>query len=275
MLLLKFPTPHGTGMVRGDQLGARSWYASAVKSTNRQHRGEALAVTRALALPRAGTEGPEDPREESATQQAKLVEDLELVTLHEDIPDRHVRIGTSLSQELRSDLAAFLRLNSEKRRAYDLERYEAMKAKVDKLSTIGFIKEVDYPTWLANVVMVRKPRKGWRMSVDYTNLNRACPKDSFPLPRIDQLVDATAGHALLSFMDAYLRYNQIFMHPEDQAHTSFITDRGLYCYKVMPFGLKNAGATYQRLVNSIFAPLIGNTMEVYVDDMLVKSRTAD
>ncbi|KAI5341938.1 hypothetical protein L3X38_009813 [Prunus dulcis] len=163
----------------------------------------------------------------------------------------------------------------QKRRAYDPERYEAMKAEVDRLSSIRFIREVDYPTWLANVVMVRKPRNGWGMCVDYTNLNRACPKDSFPLPCIDQLVDATAGHALLSFMDAYLGYNQIFMHPEDQAHTSFITDRGLYCYKVMPFGLKNAGATYQRLVNHLFAPLIGNTMEVYVDDMLVKSRTAD
>ncbi|KAI5351635.1 hypothetical protein L3X38_004526 [Prunus dulcis] len=163
----------------------------------------------------------------------------------------------------------------QKRRAYDPERYEAMKAEVDRLSSIRFIREVDYPTWLANVVMVRKPRKGWRMCVDYTNLNRACPKDSFPLPRIDQLVDATAGHALLSFMDAYSGYNQIFMHPEDQAHTSFITDRGLYCYKVMPFGLKNAGATYQRLVNHLFTPLIRNTMEVYVDDMLVKSRTAD
>ncbi|KAI5327752.1 hypothetical protein L3X38_027148 [Prunus dulcis] len=162
----------------------------------------------------------------------------------------------------------------QKRRAYDPERYEAMKAEVNRLS-IRFIREVDYPTWLANVVMVRKPRKGWRMCVDYTNLNLACPKDSFPLPRIDQLVDAIAGHHLLSFMDAYSGYNQIFMHPEDQAHTSFITDRGLYCYKVMPFGLKNAGATYQRLVNHLFAPLIGNTMEVYVDNMLVKSRTAD
>ncbi|CAL9019077.1 unnamed protein product [Prunus brigantina] len=151
MLLLKFPTPYGTGTVRGDQLGARSCYASAVKSTNRQHRGEALAVTQAPAPPRAGTERPEDPREESVTQQAEPVEDLELVTLDEDIPDRQVRIGTSLSQELRSDLIAFLRLNSEKRRAYDPERYEAMKAEVDKLSTIGFIKEVDYPTWLANV----------------------------------------------------------------------------------------------------------------------------
>ncbi|KAI5332081.1 hypothetical protein L3X38_022209 [Prunus dulcis] len=143
-----------------------------------------------------------------------------------------------------------------------------MKVEVDKLSSIGFIKEVDYPTWLANLMMVRKPKKGWRMCVDYINLNRACPKDSFPLPRIDQLVDATAGHALFSFIDAYSEYNQIFTHPDDQAHTSFITDRGLYCYKVMPFELKNVGATYQHFVNSLFAPLIGNTMEVYVDDML-------
>ncbi|XP_016650481.1 PREDICTED: RNA-directed DNA polymerase homolog [Prunus mume] len=125
------------------------------------------------------------------------------------------------------------------------------------------------------MVMVRKRKKGWRMYVDYTNLNRACPKDSFPPPRIDQLVDATAGHTLLSFMDAYSGYNQIFLHPDDQAHTSFITNRGIYYYKVMPFGLKNAGATYQCLVNNLFAPLIGHTMEVYVDDMLVKSRTSD
>ncbi|CAL8088023.1 unnamed protein product [Prunus armeniaca] len=150
-----------------------------------------------------------------------------------------------------------------------------MRAEVDKLCSIGFIKEVDYPTWLANVVMVYKPKKGWRMCVDYTNLNQAYPKDSFPLPRIDQLVDATASHALLSFMGAYSKYNQIFMHPDDQAHTSFITDHGLYCYKVMPFRLKNVGATYQGLVNSLFVPLIGSTMEVYVDDMLVKSRTTD
>ncbi|CAL8080853.1 unnamed protein product [Prunus armeniaca] len=112
------------------------------------------------------------------------------------------------------------------------------------------------------------------MCQDYTDLNKACPKDSFPLPRIDQLVDATAGHELLSFMDAYSGYNQIFMDPADREHTAFITDRGLYCYNVMPFGLKNAGATYQRLVNRIFAKYIGGIMEVYVDDMLVKSRTA-
>ncbi|CAL9031199.1 unnamed protein product [Prunus brigantina] len=163
----------------------------------------------------------------------------------------------------------------QKRRSYDTERYEAMKAEVDKLLTIGFIREVTYPTWLANSVLVKKSSGAWRMCQDYTNLNKACPKDSFPLPRIDQLVDATAGHELLSFMDAYSGYNQIFMHPADREHTAFITDRGLYCYNVMPFGLKNARATYQRLVNQIFAELIGTSMEVYVDDMLVKSRTAN
>ena len=109
------------------------------------------------------------------------------------------------------------------------------------------------------------------MCVDFTDLNRACPKDSFPLPRIDQLVDACTGHELLSFMVAYSGYNQIWMYEGDQEHTVFLTNQGLYYYKVMPFGLKNAGATYQRLVNKIFKEHIGKTMEVYVDDMLVKS----
>ncbi|KAM2192050.1 hypothetical protein ACFX1Q_027784 [Malus domestica] len=113
------------------------------------------------------------------------------------------------------------------------------------------------------------------MCVDYTDLNKGCPKDSFPLPLINILIDFTARCELLSFMDAYSGYNQILMNLPDQEHTAFTTDRGLYCYKVMPFGLKNVRATYQRLVNSIFAEHIGKSMEVYVDDMLVKSKHAD
>ena len=92
------------------------------------------------------------------------------------------------------------------------------------------------------------------------------------MPRIDQLVDATVGHELLSFIDAYSGYNQILMYETDEEHTSFIIDRGLYCYKEMSFGLKNAGVTYQRLVNMMFKDLIGKSMEVYVDDMLVNSK---
>ena len=110
------------------------------------------------------------------------------------------------------------------------------------------------------------------MCMDFTDLNKACPKDSFPLPRIDQLVDSTVGHKLLTFMDAFSGYNQIKMADENQEKTAFITSQGLYCYKVMPFRLKNAGATYQRLVNKMFNKQIGKNMEVYVDDMLVKSK---
>ena len=109
------------------------------------------------------------------------------------------------------------------------------------------------------------------MCVDFTDLNKACPKDSYPLPRIDQPVDSTTGHQLLSFIDAFSGYNQIKMDEADKEKTSFITSQGLFCYKVMPFSLKNAGATYQRLVNYMFRPQIGRNVEAYVDDMLVKS----
>ena len=107
--------------------------------------------------------------------------------------------------------------------------------------------------------------------MNFTDLNKACPKNSYPLPCIDQLVDSIVGYKLLSFMDAFSGYNQIRMDEIDQEKTSFITSQCLFCYKVMPFGLKNVGATYQRLVNQMFHPQIGRNVEVYVDDMLIKS----
>ena len=109
------------------------------------------------------------------------------------------------------------------------------------------------------------------MCVDFTDLNKTCPKDSYSLPRIDQLVDSATSHQLLSSMDAFSGYNQIKMDEVDQEKTSFITNQRLFCYKVMPFNLKNAGATYQRLVNHMFRPQIRRNVEMYVDDMLVKS----
>ena len=109
------------------------------------------------------------------------------------------------------------------------------------------------------------------MCVDFIDLNRACLKDSYPLPRIDTLVDSTARHELLSFVDAFSGYNQIKVNEDDQERTSFVTNQGLFCYKVMLFGLKNAGATYQRLMNKMFTHQIGRNVQVYVDDMLVKS----
>ena len=134
------------------------------------------------------------------------------------------------------------------------ERNNAVKEEVQKLTTAQFIWEVYYLDWLVNVVMVKKANGKWRIYVDFTDLNKACPNDSYHLPCIDQLVDSTAGHQLLSFMDAFSRYNQIKLDEADQEKTSFITSQWLFYYKVMPFGLKNAGATYQRLVNHMFRP---------------------
>jgi len=109
------------------------------------------------------------------------------------------------------------------------------------------------------------------MCVDYTNLNKACPRDAYPLPNIDRLVDGVAGNKVLNFLDAYSNYNQIPMATSDMNKAAFITNDANYFYKVMPFGLKNAGATYQRLMDKVFSHIMGKCVEVYVDDMVVKS----
>ena len=110
---------------------------------------------------------------------------------------------------------------------------------------------------------------------DYTNLNDACLKDSFPLPWINQIVNSTFGHGMLSFLDAFSGYHQIPMALTDKEKTTFIMLHGLYYYKVMPFWVKNAGATYQRLMTKIFKPLISHMVEVYIDDIVVKRKTRE
>ena len=247
-----------------------------------------------------------DPRQLEDEVKTGPVEGLVMVVVSEQEPTRVLKLGENLSNELKEELTCFLKANLDaftwthehmvrihldvichrlnispdfklilqKMRAMDAERYKAFKDEVDKLLDIGFIRESFYPSWLANPVLVKKSNDKWRTCVDFTDLNKACPKDSFPLSRNDQLVDATTGHELLNFMDRYSGYNQIPMYLLDEEHTSFIIDRGLYCYKVMPFGLKNAGATYQRMVDMMFTEQIGQNIEVYVDDMLVKSKLA-
>ena len=152
----------------------------------------------------------------------------------------------------RLDVTSFAKLVRQKVRRFHLDRHLIIQTEVDNLLRNGFIRAVRYPEWLANVVVVPKKGDKWRVCVDYIDLNDACPKDSFPLPRIDQIVDASIGHGMLSFLDAFSGYHQIPMHPPDAKKTSFITPHGLFCYNVMPFGLKNAGATYQRLVTKMF-----------------------
>jgi len=140
------------------------------------------------------------------------------------------------------------------------------------LLSVGHIKEIQYPEWLANVVLVKKVSGKWRMCADFTDLNKACPKDSYPLLNIDALVDGASGCKMLSFLDAFSGYNQIKMHPRDESKTAFMTETCSYCYKVMPFGLKNTGATYQRLMDKVLAPMLGRNVQAYVDDMVVTSQ---
>ena len=113
------------------------------------------------------------------------------------------------------------------------------------------------------------------MCVDFRNLNKARPKDDFSLPYIDVIVDSAASSAMYSFMDGFLGYNQIMMAIIDKIKTTFITEWGTYCYKVMPFGLKNVGATYQRAATALFHDMMHKEVEVYVDDMMVKSETRE
>ena len=152
------------------------------------------------------------------------------------------------------------------------EHMEAVRLEVWKLRKAGAIREAFFPEWLANTVVVKKKNSKWRVCVDFTDLNRACPKDLFPMLKIDQLVDVTYGHPRMSFLDAFQGYHQIALAPEDQEKTAFISPDANYYYTVMPFGLKNAGATYQRMITRIFRDKIGRTVEVYIEDMVVKSK---
>ena len=288
-MVIKFPTTNGVGMVRGDQRVARECYSASMK----QKAVNNIYVDKL------------DMRDEVNTRPEPL-EELKPMQLDDD-PEHLAYIGSKLEEDLRSLLIHFLKQNKDffvwkqediggidpaiithrlnaspsfkpikqKRTSFAPERQKAINEEVGKLLQVGAIREVEYPEWLANVVLVKKVKGKWRLCINLTDVNRTCPKDSFPLPQIDLIVKAIAGHELLSFMDAFSGYNQISMDLDDQEKTSFVTGQGTYCYRVMPFRLKNTGATYQRLVNRMFQKQIGASMEVYIDDMLVKSTTAE
>ena len=152
------------------------------------------------------------------------------------------------------------------------EHAEAVREEVTKLKQAGAIKEVFYPEWLANTVVVKKKSGKWRVCVDFTDLNKACPKDPFPMPKIDQLVDATVGHPQMSFLNAFQGYHQIPLALDDQEKIDFVTSVGNFNYKVMPFSLKNARSTYQRMMTRMFESQLGKNIEIYIDDMVVKSK---
>ena len=155
------------------------------------------------------------------------------------------------------------------------DHVEAIRMEVNKLKQVRAIKEIFYLEWFSNTVVVKKKNGKWRVCVDFTDLNKVCPKDSFPIPRIDQLVDATMGHPRMSFLDAFQGYHKIPLSLLDQEKMPFRGPNGNYHYRVMPFGLKNVGSTYQRMVTRMFESQIGRNMEAYIDDMVIKSRQVE
>ncbi|KAI3465839.1 hypothetical protein Pfo_022502 [Paulownia fortunei] len=281
---LKFPTHEGIGEAIGDQWMARECYANTLRKASaklkRQGGGDDLPKKGKRKLVNSVDEGLQEENKKPDNIKLKAIEELKIVELFHGNPSKTTKIGTGLALEVEKHLSTFLRHNvdvftwsmeelvgippelalhqlnvnpimkpiKQKKRTFGPGRSQHIKEEVDKLLAANYIRPVQYPEWLANVVLVPKSGGKWRLCIDFTDLNKACPKDPFPLPRIDRLVDSTSGCELLSFLDAYQGYNQIRLALEDQEMTSF------------PFGLKNAGATYQRLV--------------YIDDMLVKSKLA-
>ena len=230
-------------------------------------------------------------------------EDLVKITIGDD-PERFFQVGSQLPQQEREELVEFLKRNidvfvwnayeapgvnpdfichhlnvnplitpkKQLPRRLSKEHAEAVRQEVTKLKQTRAIKEVFYPKWLANTIVVKKKSRKWRVCIDFTDLNKACPKDPFPMPKIDQLVDAIVGHPQMSFLDAFQGYHQIPLALDDQEKTAFVTLVGNYHYKVMPFGLKNAGSTYQRMMTRMFESLLGKNIEIYIDNMVVKSK---
>jgi hypothetical protein len=151
------------------------------------------------------------------------------------------------------------------------DKAEGAQNEVKRLLSASVIREVTYPEWLANTVMVKKANGKGRMCIDFTDLNKTCPKDEFPLPRIDSLVDAAATSELMSLLDCYSGYHQIWMKKDNEPKTSFITPSGTYCYLRKPEGLKNAGGSFRRMIAKVLHSQIGRNMLTYVDDITVKS----
>ncbi|GKB87021.1 reverse transcriptase domain-containing protein [Tanacetum coccineum] len=225
------------------------------------------------------------------------------VAIHPEYPKQTIAIGSTLTEKGRKELCALLRQNldvfawkpaditgvprhiaehrlnvregclpiRQKKRGQAPERNKVIQEEVEKFVDAGIMKEVHYHSWLSNPVMVKKHDGSRRMCVDFKYLSKACPQDGYPLPKIDWKVESFCGYPLKCFLDAYKGYHQIKMAEEDEEKIAFITSQWIFCYTKIPFGLKNARATYQRLVDRAFQKQIGRNLEVYVDDLVIKN----
>jgi hypothetical protein len=152
------------------------------------------------------------------------------------------------------------------------EKIKAVKAEVQCMLDAGFIREVTYPQWLDNVVMVRKKNRKWRMCTDFTNLNKCCLKDDFPFAKIDQIIDSAVGCNIMALLDYFSGYHQIWLRKEDEEKTGFITPFGTYCYMRMPEGLRNTGLTFHRMMKAALKDQVDKNVMSYVDDIIVASK---
>ncbi|GJX66762.1 reverse transcriptase domain-containing protein [Tanacetum coccineum] len=218
--------------------------------------------TEILFPPQDEDEGTKGPMIIKAEIGGHCIHRMENITNGEDWRRRTLRFGLD-------------EFRGRKKRGQAADRNQAIQEKVRKLVEAGIMKEVHYHDWLSNPVMVMKHDDSWRMCVDFKNLNKACPKDGYPLPEIDWKVESLCGFPFKCFVNAYKGYHQLQMEKEDEEKIAFITSQGIFCYTKMPFGLRNAGATYQHLVDKAFHKYIGRNLEVYVDDIVIKSRTKD
>ena len=148
-----------------------------------------------------------------------------------------------------------------------------IKKKIEKYIVASFIIPIDYSPWIYNIVCTTKPNGEIICCTNFRDMNKVCPKHVFPLPSIDMIIDSITCHEILSFMDGFFSYNQIRIKKEDQHKLTFVTPWGKFCWVVMPFGLKNAGVTYQRAMVSMFHDMIHDSVEVHVDEILAKSIT--
>jgi hypothetical protein len=164
-----------------------------------------------------------------------------------------------------------IRPRKQKLRKMSDDKAEGARNEVKRLLSARVIREVTYPEWLVNTVMVKKANGKWRMCIDFTDLNKACPKNEFPLPRIDSLIYVAATSELMSLLDCYSGYHYIWMKKEDEPKTSFITPSGTYCYLWMLEGLKNARGSFSRMTSKVLCTQIGRNVLTYFDDVIVKS----
>ncbi|GJX84529.1 reverse transcriptase domain-containing protein [Tanacetum coccineum] len=221
-----------------------------------------------------------------------------------DYPDQTITIGGNLSAEYRSGLIEILWKHADafawtpadmtgiprfiaehklktyphieprvqKKQSIASDKRKVVKEEVSEWLKAEIVRRVRYPTWVANPVLDKKPDDSWRMCIDFKDLNKARPKDLYPLSEIDWKIESLMGFKYKCFLDAYKGYHQIQMTKKDEEKTTFHTDEVVFCYTKMPFGLKNDAATYQRLVDTVFEGQIGRNLEAYVDDMVIKSK---